>query len=97
MIGLAANVEDGKIAVSSDGVWDKKAGEAEFGLVFCNESIKKGVFPAFSAGQYTVRYQFQGDEMKYGPPPDQVWESHDKVEGVNDENKDAVHANGVAK
>ena len=71
MIGLAANVDLGKIAISKNGKW---AGEA-CGVVFEDEAIKAGVFPYMSAGGYTIRYSFA--DFKHGAPPlgADVWNS----------------------
>merc|ERR1711974_495045 len=43
-IGLAANMELGKIAISKNGDWM----EAPCGVVFHDEKIKAGVFPCFT-------------------------------------------------
>lgn len=73
VLGLAANTDTGMIAVSKDGDWGGD-GALGFGLVFRNEAIKKGVYPAISAQFLVVRYYFEGDDsLKYGPPPESVW------------------------
>jgi len=75
VLGLAANVDTGMVAVSKDGSWGEDD-ETGFGLVFCNEAIRDGVFPAFTASRHTVRYRFQGDDtLQYGPPTETIWES----------------------
>jgi energy-coupling factor transporter ATP-binding protein EcfA2 len=78
VLGLAANVDTGMVAVSKNGDWGD-GGDSGFGVVFCNKSIQKGVFPAFTASRHTVRYRFQGDDaVQYGPPPESVWDSKKK-------------------
>lgn len=72
IIGLAANVDTGMIAVSKDGNWDSD--EEDLGVSFRNESIKDGVFPCFTASGYKLRYCFREEDFKHGPPSDSVWE-----------------------
>jgi len=68
VIGLAANIEKGMMAVSKNGDWETGG----FGLVFRNDSIKKGVYPCIT-GDAQIRYGFQQDSFEYGPPPESVW------------------------
>jgi hypothetical protein len=68
-IGLAANVDLGKIAVSKNGSW---TGE-ENGVVFTDAAIKQGVYPALTASKFKLRCAFS--EFKYAPPPGDVWQS----------------------
>jgi hypothetical protein len=72
IVGLAANVDTGMIAVSKDGNWDSD--EEDLGVSFRNESIKDGVFPCFTASGYKLRYSFREEDFKHGPPSDTVWE-----------------------
>ena len=73
VIGLAVNVEAGKIAVSRNGSWSKND---NCGVVFHSDSISSSdVFPAFSAGTANkVRYNMEKEHFKYAPPPEDVWE-----------------------
>lgn len=73
VIGLAANVDAGVIAVSMDGSWENHA-ESKCSVVFRDDSIKKGVFPCFTCSSYALRYKFSDESFKYGPPPDSAWE-----------------------
>eukprot|EP00900_Chrysochromulina_parva_P014337 jgi/Chrpa1/22904/Chrysochromulina_OHIO_Genome00027903-RA len=66
-IGLAANVDLGKIAVSKNGSW---TGE-EKGVVFTDAAIKQGVYPALTASMFKLRCAFS--EFNYAPPPGDVW------------------------
>lgn len=72
IIGFAAHVEFGKIAVSKNGSWS----DAPNGVVFENEKVKNGVFPVLTAGGYSVRYNFDGTShghFKHAPPPEHIW------------------------
>jgi len=69
IIGFTVNIEKGIIAASKDGDWTKGG----FGLVFQNDSIKKGVFPCFTGGSIRFRYCFDQDGFKYGPPTESIW------------------------
>jgi nucleoredoxin len=73
VIGFAANIEAGKIAVSKNGTWS----ESPLGVFFENDVIKSGVYPCMTAGHgYTIRYNLDGSshgDYKYGPPPADVW------------------------
>jgi len=73
VIGLAANVDAGKIALCK-GEWS----DPRHGVVFESERIKAGVFPCITASLYAVRYNFDGDmhgAYVHGPPPPCVWSS----------------------
>lgn len=70
IVGLAANIDTGMIAVLVDGSWDHD--KEEVGLAFQNELIKKGVFPCFTA-YFKLRYAFSTEDLKHTPPPDSVW------------------------
>lgn len=68
VIGLAANVKLGKIAVSVNGVYH--------GIVFESEGIKRGVCPAFTCADYELRYNLDGSAhgpFRHGPPPEELW------------------------
>lgn len=74
IIGFAANIDVGKIAVSKNGSWS----ESPNGVVFENDKIKAGVYPALTGSGYNVRYNLDGathGAFKYGPPSDEVWSS----------------------
>merc|ERR1711907_246441 len=67
VIGFAANVDAGKIAVSKNGVWT----ESPQGVFFVDENIKSGVFPCITGGHgYKVRYNLSmwcKDGVNHGP------------------------------
>jgi len=75
VIGFAANIDAGKIAVSKNGVWT----ESPQGVFFVDENIKSGVYACLTAGHgYKVRYDLDGTShgpFKHGPPPSEVWDS----------------------
>jgi thiol-disulfide isomerase/thioredoxin len=67
VIGFAANIEEGKIAVSKNGAWEP----SPLGVFFTNEAIKSGVYPCMTLQGYTVRYNLDGSghgPFKHGPP-----------------------------
>jgi DNA polymerase III delta prime subunit len=74
VIGLAVNVEEGKIAVSKNGSWSKEGG---YGVVFRSDSIPlKGVYPAFTAGPVNaLRYNVAEEHFKHTAPPAEVWQN----------------------
>jgi hypothetical protein len=67
VIGLAANVDVGKIAVSKNGDWSQEA----CGVVFEDGKIKEGVYCCFSGADYSLRYTFK--DFKYTVPSPDVW------------------------
>jgi len=72
IIGIAANIDTGKIAVSKNGDWM----EAPCGVVFENDKIKAGVYPALTASGYLVCYNFGMEghgAFKHAPPSADVW------------------------
>lgn len=72
VIGLAANIDIGKIAVSKNGSWN----DPPNGVVFVNEKIKRGVYPAFSGSGYNLRYNLDGNKTSpfaHAPPPSDMW------------------------
>ena len=74
VIGLAANVDVGKIATSKNGNWSDEA----CGVVFSDDRIKEGVFPCLSSSNYSVRYAFE--DFQYAAPAPEAWS--DKAESV---------------
>ena len=71
ILGFAANVDAGKIAVSKNGNWE----EAPFGVVVEDEAIKQGVIPAFTAQLAILRYAIKPEEWTHNPPPTGLWEN----------------------
>merc|ERR1712232_790348 len=74
VIGFAANVNTGNIAVAKAGDWST----APQGVAFSNEKIKSGVYPCLSGGNYKVRYNSNGTShgaYRFGPPPSSIWDS----------------------
>lgn len=82
VIGLAANVDKGMIAVSKNGDWGEKE-ENGFGVVFCDKKIQQGVFPCFTGQGYTARYAFEEEHLKHKAPPASIWE--EEKEGSKEE------------
>jgi len=78
IIGFAVNIEKGMIAASRDGDWTKDG----FGLMFRNDSIKKGVFPCFSGQGTRFRYCFDQDGFKYGLPTESIWNVSEDTSAV---------------
>lgn len=70
VVGLAANVGLGKVAVSRNGDW----GERGCGVVFSDRAIRGGVYPALSLQQHPLLYAFAADGFRHAPPPAEVWE-----------------------
>merc|ERR1711904_59930 len=70
VIGLAANMDKGKIAVSKNGSWSR---EEDLGVVFDNDKIKVGVYPAFTGSGYNLRYSLESSSCKHAPPGEDVW------------------------
>jgi ankyrin repeat protein len=76
VIGLAANVDTGSIAVSINGIWE---GEG-CGIVFEDDKIKEGVYPCLSLyGSYygktrTLRWLLKAEDWKHAPPGAGVWD-----------------------
>eukprot|EP00931_Biecheleriopsis_adriatica_P105532 TRINITY_DN80095_c0_g1_i1.p1 TRINITY_DN80095_c0_g1~~TRINITY_DN80095_c0_g1_i1.p1 ORF type:complete len:407 (+),score=76.55 TRINITY_DN80095_c0_g1_i1:39-1259(+) len=68
VIGLAVNVELGKVAVSKNGSWQ--------GIVFESGAIKEGVCPAFTLHDHKVRYNLDGAShgpFRFEKPPATIW------------------------
>ena len=70
VIGLAANVGLGKVAVSRNGDWCERG----CGVVFSDRAIRGGVYPALSIQRHPLRYAFAADGFRHAPPPAEVWE-----------------------
>jgi nucleoredoxin len=70
VIGLAANVDKGMIAVSKNGSWNTAE---NLGVIFENEKIKAGVYPAFTGSGYNLRYSLESQGHKHGVPNEDVW------------------------
>jgi hypothetical protein len=65
VVGLAANPDCGKIAVSLNGEWT--------GVVFNDAHIRGGVYPAFSCdAPGKVRYRLQ-PPFRFAPPEATIW------------------------
>jgi hypothetical protein len=71
VIGLAANVDTGSIAVSINGIWE---GEA-CGIVFEDDKIKEGVYPclSFYGDTMTLRWSLKAEDWKHAAPGAGVW------------------------
>ena len=92
VIGIAANLDTGMIAVSRDNNWNLEEG---FGVKFEDSRIKSGVYPCISAIQCVLRFKFGGDDLKYGPPPVSIWDGWAKYEdftwvGLSEEARSAA-------
>lgn len=71
VIGLAANLDKGKIAICRGG-WSNPSSC----VAFENQRIKAGVFPCISASLCRLRYNFDGrvhGAFVHEPPPATVW------------------------
>jgi len=74
VLGLAVNVDLGKIAIAKNGSWTDTGGGC--GVVFEDEKIKSGVYPSLTGGGLEISYNFDGKThgpFKHGPPPSEVW------------------------
>ena len=71
VIGLAVNIDVGLMAVSLDGTWESKTDGV--GHVFQSESIRKGVFPCFTASHCKLRYGFVKEDWRHQPPSADIW------------------------
>jgi nucleoredoxin len=75
VLGFAAHIDVGKIAVSKNGVWS----ETPLGVFFSHEIIKSGVYPCLTGGHgYKLRYNLNGTthgNYKYDLPTSQLWDS----------------------
>jgi hypothetical protein len=67
VIGFAANVDAGKVAVSKNGKWTEEG----CGIVLEDDKIKQGVFPCLTGGSYNIRYAFK--DFSHAPPDDDWW------------------------
>ena len=73
VLGVAADMVEGKILFGLDGDWGKP-----MGVAFDNLSTELGLFPALSAEGMKVKVNFGEDEMKFGPPD----ESYEKLNDI---------------
>ena len=69
VIGLAHNVDLGKVAVSKNGNWSREDG---CGVVLEGDVFKVAVYPAMSASSGTVSHCLSAP-FKHGPPEPAVW------------------------
>ena len=76
VIGIAANLDKGMIAVSVDGDWRYANGN---GVKFEDESIKSGVYPCISGNVCALECRF-GPDFKHSPPPISLWNTWPKYE-----------------
>ena len=67
VIGFAANVDAGKVAVSKNGKWTEEG----CGIVLEDDKIKQGVFPCITGCSYNIRYAFK--DFSHAPPDDDQW------------------------
>ena len=67
VIGFAANVDAGKVAVSKNGKWTEEG----CGIVLEDDKIKQGVFPCMTGNSYNIRYAFK--DFSHAPPDDDQW------------------------
>ena len=77
VLGFAANIDKGMIAISKDGDWISQDG---FGVVFTDASIQEGVFPCFTGQTSELKYCLDRGSFKYGPPAYAIWEEASKPE-----------------
>jgi len=71
-VGLAVNVNEGKIAASKNGKWSKDDG---CGVVFHDEAIKKdqATFPCITGNNLKLRINILPEHLKFSPPSVDVW------------------------
>ena len=67
VIGFAANMDAGKVAVSKNGKWTEEG----CGIVLEDDKIKQGVFPCITGCSYNIRYAFK--DFSHAPPDDDQW------------------------
>ena len=68
VVGLAASVDAGKIALSKNGSWEG----AGCGVVFEDAKIRAGIYPALSCSGGTLVYRFAAPFL-FGPPGAELW------------------------
>ena len=68
VIGFAANIDAGKMAVAKNGSW---TGDG-CGVVFQDVDLKVGVYPAMTISKGEVRYHLTAP-FRHGPPRAEVW------------------------
>ena len=69
VIGFAANVDAGKMAVSKNGSWSDEG----YGVVLEGDALKVAVYPAITMSSGEIRYCLVAP-FKYGPPAPELWE-----------------------
>jgi len=77
VLGFAANIDKGMIAISKDGDWSSQGG---FGVVFTDASIQEGVFLCLSGAASELKHCLDKGSFKCGPPTDAIWEEASKPE-----------------
>ena len=70
MVGLAANADTGKVAISKNGSWTEEG----CGVMLEGEPFKEaGVYPALSSDAGELRYCLVAP-FKHDPPSPAVWD-----------------------
>ena len=77
VLGFAANIDKGMIAISKDGDWSSQDG---FGVVFTDASIQEGVFPCLTGKASELKYCLDKGSFKYEPPSYAIWKQASKPE-----------------
>ena len=77
VVGIAANLDKGMIAVSVHGNWDLLNGN---GVKFEDEAIKSGVYPCISGGALCPQLVCRFADFKHGLPPSSLWETWPRYE-----------------
>ena len=72
VIGFAVNVDTGQIAASLNGAWTTDRG---YGVLFADERIQGGVYPAVCATSIQVHCEFVN--FRHDPPPEDLWAADD--------------------
>jgi len=98
VIGIAANLDKGMIAISVDGDWSYEHGN---GVQFEDESIKSGVYPCITAKLVEMECKF-GPDFKYAPPHTSLWGKWPKFDdltwfGMTEEARAATMALGYTQ
>jgi len=70
VVGFAANIDAGKMAVAKNGSWTGHG----CGVVFQDVDLKVGVYPAMAVAKGEVRYHLTAP-FRHGPPRAEVWET----------------------
>jgi SpoVK/Ycf46/Vps4 family AAA+-type ATPase len=67
VVGLAANIDKGMVAISKNGTWSNE--DEELGIVFKDELIKEGVYPCFTASYLRINCKHSFDKTNMTPHP----------------------------